>query len=92
MRRREFITLLGGASVWPGTIYAQQSMAVVGFLSGGQPESFMPSAPVGAALREGLTEAGFVEGRNSRLNTAGLTVNPIACRAWLPISSAAVRG
>jgi ABC-type uncharacterized transport system substrate-binding protein len=64
MRRREFITLLGGAIACPVTVCAQQPMAVVGFLSGGQPEFFTPSSPPGAALRDGLTEAGFFEGKN----------------------------
>ena len=69
MKRREFITLLSGAIAWPVTVCAQQPIAVVGFLSGGQPDSFAPSAPLGAGLREGLTEVGFVEGKNVEFET-----------------------
>jgi putative tryptophan/tyrosine transport system substrate-binding protein len=62
MRRREFITLLGGAAVtWPVAARAQQGMPVVGFLYSGVPEL---STGVVAAVRNGLAETGFVEGRN----------------------------
>ena len=62
MKRRDFITLLGGAAAWPLAARAQQpSLSMVGFLSGALPESF---APVLASVRQGLQEAGFVEGRN----------------------------
>ena len=61
MKRRAFMTVFGGATVWPLAALAQKPLPVIGFLNGA---SYELSAYLVEAFRQGLGETGYVEGRN----------------------------
>ena len=63
MKRRDLLGLLGGAAVMPpvAAIAQQKTMPVIGFLHPGSPSGW---GPFTAAVRQGLSEAGYVEGEN----------------------------
>jgi putative ABC transport system substrate-binding protein len=61
MRRRNFISLLGGAAAWPMAARAQQPVPVIGFLDSRSPEALTDRL---RAFRQGLKDSGYVEGEN----------------------------
>jgi putative ABC transport system substrate-binding protein len=61
LRRRDFVTLIGGISLMPLAARAQQPMPVIGLINGTSAQKYEPQV---AAFREGLKESGFVDGEN----------------------------
>ena len=81
MRRREVLLLAGGAMAMARPLRAQQkAMPMIGFLSAGS------LGPLVAAFHRGLSEAGWVEGKMWRSNTAGRRATMIGCLHWPPTS------
>src|SRR5688572_20952729 len=81
MRRREFITLMGGVTIWPRVARAQQpaKMHVILWVSTeAQPDPFI------AGFREGMRERGYVEGQNLAFVLRYAPGDPAALQAILP--------
>ena len=86
--RREFMLVAGGAVMAARALRAQQkAMPVIGFLSGSSPGTF---APLVAAVRQGLSETGYVEGQNVAIEYRWARGTMIGCPPWPPTSSPAM--
>jgi len=84
MRRREFISLLSSAVVWPLAARAQQrTMPVVGVLS---PATSDADANRMNGLRQGLKDAGYIEGENVMIEYRSAENQLIGCQHWRAIS------
>jgi putative ABC transport system substrate-binding protein len=82
MKRREFITLLGGAVAWPLAAHAQQSaLPVIGWLHGATPDAY---APMTAAFRKSLSESGYSETQDVKIEYRWQKVELSGCPNWRP--------
>ena len=83
MRRREFITGVAGVAAWPLATRAQQpALPVIGFLGGESPDLYEDRL---RGFRQGLSETGYVEGRNVAVEYRWAEGRNDHCRHWQPI-------
>ena len=83
MKRREFITLLGGAAAWPVVGHAQQQMPVIGFLGAVSPNGFSDRLQ---AFHQGLKDTGYAEGANVVIEYRWAENQlEFDCQRWPPI-------
>jgi hypothetical protein len=79
VKRREFIAIIGSASVWPLAAFAQEPIPVVGFLNNATREAY---APFVAAFKKGWLRQAMSMVRMSRLSTDGGILQPANRRIW----------
>ena len=86
MNRRELILLMGAAMTSAPALRAQQTaIPVIGILNTGRAG---PAGPFDAAIRQGLSETGYVEGQNVALEYRWARITTTGCRNWPPSLSA----
>ena len=79
MRRRDFVTLLGGAVAWPFASFAQQAVPVVGYLSG---RSVNSEAPLRSPFLKALESADFIVGQNVVIDYRARKAGMSDCPFW----------
>ena len=77
MQRRDFLGVLGGAAAWPVATWAQQPVPVVGLLTAINLPDWATDA-----IRAGLGETGYVEGRNLTIVSLRRRATSTGCRSW----------